>query len=315
MESAAKGIARGVRKSHDEVYGHDYINLFLSAMDEMVTALDAVPYMNNVFSSNKIDGKPYDAAEQLQRMIALSGKPKNAGEREQEARDFFEKMLIASPEDVQRILGLLSSIDDAIDRTFNDDALVRAMTGAPFTVNLSHAGSNIAAAAAATNVQLDTQVTRRIKRRNQSTAERIYRRKITYQALISIISAEGVEQFRAGVESAGGKFHFPKESMVRLYDGPKASVTLLIVGSLVWPHESYPRYPASPDAADKTFEEAARARQLGTQHYSDAVGAIRYVRELSARAEKAVSMLNERYQAGALFPNWTASGENTSGHE
>ena len=314
MESATKGIARGAGKSHTEVYGHDYINLFLSAMDDMVTALDAVPYMNNVFSSIKIDGKPYDAAGQIQRMIALSGNPKKAGEREQEARDFFEKMLIAPPEEVKKLLDLVSSIDDKIDKTLNDDALGQAMTSAPFTVNLPHSGS-IAAVTASTNIQLDAQVTRRMKRRNQSQMERIHRRKITYKALLNMITAEGVEHFRAGVESAGGKFRFPKENLVNLYDGSKAFVRLLLVGGLVWPHESYPRYPASPDAAGKTFEEAAKERQLGAQHYSDAVGVIRYIRELSAQAEKAVNMLSERYQAGALFPDWTASSDNASGHE
>lgn len=315
MEAAAKGIARGAGKSHDEVHGHDYINLFLSAMDKMVTALDAMPYMNNVFSSIKIDGKSYNAAEQIQRMIALSGKPRDAGTREQEARNFFEKMLVASPEEVEKLLALMSSIDDSIDKTLNDDALGQAMTSAPFTLNLSHAVATAAATAVAANTQLDAQVTRRMKKRNQSQMERIHRRKITYRALLNMITAEGVEQFRSGVESSGGKFHFPKENIVRLYDGSKAFVRLLLVGGLVWPHESYPRYPASPDAAGKTFEEAAKERQLGAQHYSDAVGVIRHIQELSVQAEKAVHMLSERYQAGALFPDWTASGENAAGDD
>lgn len=303
MEAATKGLARGAAKSHSDVReaGHENLNLLGLVVNDVLIATDAVSFVDSTLSRYKINGKPYNVREQLRRMITLSGKPQKAGDQEQEARDFFEQLMTASPEDAKKLLEMLESTDNIIDKILNDDVLVKAATGAPFTLKLPSSNDKLASVA---TTQLNTQVTRRVKNRNLTQEQRIYIWKAAFKVLSSIIITKGAEQFRKEIEDAGGKFYFPKENLVRLYDVSKAFTGLLIIGGLVWPHESYPRYPAHPDAAHMSFAEAAKRRQLGTEHYTDALGVIRYIRELAAHAEYVIELLEQSYVSGRLFPNW-----------
>ena len=303
MEAATKGLARGAGKSHDDVRdaGHDNLNLLALVVNEITIATESASFVDSVLSRYKINGKPYNVREQLRKMITLSGQPQKAGDQKQEARDFFEKMLVASPEDVKKLLDVLQSTDNVIDRVLNDDMLIKAATGTPFTLKLSPSNANIASIATS---QLNAQVTRRVKNRNLTKDQRLYIRNATFKLLSSIVATKGDEQFRKEVEDAGGRFHFPKENLVKLHDVSKALTGLLIVGGLVWPHESYPRYPARPDTASLSFEEAAKGRQLGAGHYSDAVGVIKHIRGLADCAAHVTGLLEESYTSGRLFPNW-----------
>ena len=46
--------------------------------------------------------------------------------------------------------------------------------------------------------------------------------------------------------------------LTRFFDMQSVLARILILGSLVWSHESYPRYPAPPNAPDSLDEAAKR---------------------------------------------------------
>ncbi len=311
MEVATKGLARGAGISHNAVRetGHDNLYLLLLAVEEIIAATDALPFVDSLLSRFKINGKRYNTGKQLRKMITLSGKPQKAGDQEREAREFFEEMLTMSPDNVGKLLGILESVDSIIDRILNDNALVQAVTSAPFILEFPSSNTHVVAIA---NSKLNAQVMRRLKNWKMTNAQRIYIQGLTYKVLSSMVAAKGVDQFRAEVEAVGGRFYFPKERLVRLYDVSKALTGLLVVGGLVWPHESYPRYPADPAIAHRSFQEAATAmvnkkRQLGAGHYTDCVGVIKHIRELAAYAEYVIELLQEAYASGLLFPQWDSS--------
>ena len=71
-----------------------------------------------------------------------------------------------------------------------------------------------------------------------------------------------------------------------------ATNKVFLIGALAWPHHTTTRYPAPPDAPPSP-QEAAQLGELGTQHYTDEIGVIRYVQELSQSILEAVGILND----------------------
>ena len=83
-----------------------------------------------------------------------------------------------------------------------------------------------------------------------------------------------------------------------------ADLGILSIGALVWPHESYPRYPADPNAPNSLFDAAKKSeggkRMLGTQHYSEQLGVICHIRRLTKECKNTTSLLQESFNQGWL---------------
>ena len=120
----------------------------------------------------------------------------------------------------------------------------------------------------------------------------------------NIPDQEGIEAELKANKGKPYKFDFDGHQLVEQAIGIPhmllANLGLLIVGSLVWAHESYPRYPAEPDAPD-SIEQAARERKLGVKHYTDEMGVIRHIKPLTAKADKTIRLLKSGYKAGYLL--------------
>ena len=76
---------------------------------------------------------------------------------------------------------------------------------------------------------------------------------------------------------------------------------MLVVSGLVWPHESYTRYPAPPEAINLSFLDAVATGQVGSGHYSPAVGVIAYIREISNLVVRITGTLKKIHGAGYLY--------------
>ena len=70
-----------------------------------------------------------------------------------------------------------------------------------------------------------------------------------------------------------------------------AFIKVFLVGGLVWPHYISARYPA-PSNAPTSPQEAAQRGKFGTQHYTDEIGVIRYIRELSLSILDALEIIH-----------------------
>ena len=76
----------------------------------------------------------------------------------------------------------------------------------------------------------------------------------------------------------------------RQFEWVMAYLTLYIVGTISWPHAVSTRYPGSPKAPEEAID-AATVGQMGTQHYSDQIGAMALVGTLADEAEWATRVL------------------------
>ena len=90
----------------------------------------------------------------------------------------------------------------------------------------------------------------------------------------------------------------PAEWDIRLqFEWVVAYLSLYIVGSISWPHAVSTRYPARPGAPPDAIE-AAKQRQMGFQHYSYEIGAIRHVDLLARQAVWATRALIKCHSKG-----------------
>ena len=112
------------------------------------------------------------------------------------------------------------------------------------------------------------------------------------------------ETMKAELEANDGKFYFDGQWVAKelpyILDMLTANLGLLIMGSLVWAHESYPRYPADPDAPDE-IDQAASQRKLGTKHYDSRMGVIRHIKPLMNNSERTIRLLKRSHEAGYLL--------------
>lgn len=121
-------------------------------------------------------------------------------------------------------------------------------------------------------------------------------RKLSRQILESAIKEMGEDRFRAELKANKWRIFLDKEQIVAgSFDVPSAIMGVFILGTIVWPHESYPRYPAPPDAPED-FKQAAEQRKVGIRHYSEDLGVIYHIQELAGRAHAVAESLAKTYK-------------------
>ena len=87
----------------------------------------------------------------------------------------------------------------------------------------------------------------------------------------------------------------------------EADPRLYVLASVTFPHATSTRYPAHPNAPDDLQEaagfsvadrgKAKRMGAIGTQHYSNRIGVIYYVRRLADEAETTAKLMQEWWQS------------------
>lgn len=298
MEAASKGLASGVGESHAKIRksGHNNVNLLISVLDTIEKDTQAAPYIDSLFAGMHVKGKPYNTVEQIQNMHVLSGRPENTEERKKDAEKFFEDMLRASAETVEATLNLVTNMDSIFDAPLTSSTLVSRITSAPFRLKMPPSNDDLGRTL---GLQIHAEVVRRMRGYKNTRTQLLYMRGLVIKMMTGMIEIMGAERFRLDVEKAGNQYLFTKENLARVYDTSKAYMRLLLIGSLVWPHESYPRYVAPP--GNDRFE-ATPKQGLGTRHYTEAVGVIRHIKDITAEAQRMTTILEERYASGALFP-------------
>ena len=301
-EAATKGLARVTGKSHEQVYGHNNLMLFTEVLNQVVAATETAPYIDSLLSEQVAKGGPYDTVAILRDMLRRTASPKRGKIQEEIAETFFANMLTASPEIVGRLLELPSKLDNTINAELNNPDLIAAITGKPYTLKPPYFSKNLANSLAQ---KLLAQIVKRLSpRRHFSEPQLQLLHKAVPRIIANVIASKGEEQFLLELKASDGQYLFHQEEMMGFFSPIKAFMGLLIVGAIVWPHESFPRYAASPNAPE-TIEEAVRpdggkGRQLGSRHYTDDVGVIKHISELSTQAERITATLKESYDAGFL---------------
>ena len=302
METAAKGVARRATKmSYGDVKaeGHQLLHLYAKTLDEVVRGTGTASRMDKLLARLSVRGEAYSILNELQLLLALSASPKDEEYQKEVARKFFSDMGTASPETIDDLLTVLETAYDIIDAGVNNSDLVNSLVTKPLVLKVPPSSKNLARI-------MSSRILRNIqKRKSFKRNVRLLLQDIVPRMMENAISGIGERRFLAGLQAKQGEFSFTKEQLLGSVKIPKASVGILIIGSIAWPHGSYTRYPAKPGAPQDAVQ-AARDGSLGSEHYTDTVGAIRHIRRIAAHAHEVATLLHTHYEDGFFFPDWAA---------
>ena len=292
MEAATKALARSKGKSHEEVYGHNLLELLLSTLQKTIEDSDGTEYANYMISQHYYKAGEYDVADHLQRALSLASSPNKTEQQNQEqkqiASKLYESALTASPEEVEILLNLWLQSSRAITQT---SKRLRPLKNKRVSLDIA-------------------------------LSERDPSQSLVKQTLVQCL---GDEAGRALHETEIQLFEQLEELLaflIRSQDQPlvvidgnqiiqhydkflkmqSANLGILTTGGIVWPHESYHRYPAPPGAPESLAEAAKKGltgrRMLGKQHYTDRMGAIKHIQRISEQARKTANLLRQAHQSG-----------------
>ena len=260
--------------------------------------MDGHKLISEVLAGFQREGTNYDSAKHIQNVLEATASPRRARAlgSEQYASEVFTSGMRMPPEEVKFMLDSFDRIASGMQVPPQATRLLRKLTAEPIYFQLPTSAVNwtddIVRQAAE---QLHSRIGRRSNRAEVAFLQSIAR---------SFSDQEGIEAALRANEGKPYRFDFDGHQWVERAIGiPQmllANLGLLIVGSLVWVHESYPRYPAEPDAPD-SIEQAARERKLGVKHYTDEMGVIKHIKPLTAKADMTIRLLKNGYKAGYLF--------------
>ena len=301
MEMGTKGLGRASGIPHHELrteFGHNNLFLLVKIVQAVVDSMDGHKLISEVLASFHREGKNYDSAKHIQNVLEATASPRRARAfgSKQYASEVFTSGMRMPPEEVKFMLDSFDRIASRMQVPPQATRLIHKLTADPIYFQLPTSSINW-------TDDIVRQATEKLLSRvgrHPDQAEVEFLQSIAR----NIPNPEGIETELKANQGKPYKFDFGGYQLVEQAIGIPhmllANLGLLIIGSLVWAHESYPRYPAEPDAPD-SIEQAARERKLGVKHYTDEMGVIRHIKPLTAKADKAIRLLKSGYKAGYLL--------------
>ena len=302
METATKGLASVAGVSYEEIrkLRHNNLRIFFLFMERVLAAMQSVDYISAVLSSHSADNESYDAAAEISNMLNLTSDPRNRGKlsksQKESATRFYNSMMALPPQDVDLMLQLLSTLRATLRRTPDTMSLIKYMANKTFVMDPYASYDDIAKSIAGQVIERNQS---HKTSRNLNEAEVALVEKMCQHMMKRMVDGDGDKQFRLELKENNGEFTLPSSSFVPVVkhslDLQAIHLGILIVGSLVWLHESSPRYPPDPDAPDSA-EEAVAQGKMGARHYTDDRGVIKHVRTLALEAQKTTDLLKKRFK-------------------
>ena len=303
MEKATKGLARAAGIPHQRLksdIGHNNLFLLVKIIEIVIDSFDGYEDINNLLSNFQPEGENYDVTKHIHNVLSATASPKQAKtlESEQYAKDIFTSALRMTPGEVASLLSSFEKISKAMVVPPQFLADVLKLTADPVTIQIPERGTNWID-------DIASQASQQLLARIGAQANPALMGVIQNLAQESVRGSElDEEAMAAELEANRGKFYFDGhwlvEELPHIFRMLSANLGLLIMGSLVWAHESYPRYPADPDAPD-SIELAASQRKLGAKHYDSRMGVIRHIKPLTIHSGKTISLLKRSHRAGYLL--------------
>ena len=304
MEAATKGFARSAGLPHDELrsWSHNNLNLFLWCVDAIIESAEITEHIRNVFSTRLYGERESDVILQLKSLLEKTADPREARKlgkhKERAAREYFSFVLTLPPDGIATLLKLLDQVKGSItaQRTAYEP-IIANVTHAPVQVRELSKGADIVATIAP-QIILHCQSHMPNMRITGEKLKLI--NQLSRQLLEDSIEVMGEDKFRAELKASNGRITLDKNQlMAGSFDIPLGILSAFILGTIVWPHGSYPRYIGPSDRAEP-FEVAAKNRTVGFQHYSEDVGVISYIQELADRAHTITKALSKDYKLAWL---------------
>ena len=261
IEDAVKAIARNAGLSHKEVreYSHDILGLFVWYHSHVISTTRTAPYIDDLLANCSASHKEYNVVTQIDNLRVLTTSdrdPKHLDEHQRKAAEqFFESALTVSPQEISALLDLSQGLNKLRN---NARVMVKKVTRKPLVFDLSLHNER------SFFDQVFDQARGRLD--NMSDDQAASMERLIQHLVGQWVIDNGEDDFRAYLAAAnGGMFAFDKdkaEQILTMFEIPIALMQMLIVAALVWPHESYPRYVAPPEAS-LDFREAAKNTYIG----------------------------------------------------
>ena len=271
MEAATKGLARARGIPHDQLrkWGHNNFNLFFWVIDEIVKTTESAQFIDSILSTHDLQSAAADVTTRLQDIFNLTASPKDTRRMKPEvqakASALYESMLLLPPEAVKILTGVLKRTSKFRQHP-NIVSLIAALTKSPFVLESPSASEDFVESLAQ---QVLSQCQSRGATRSLNEEQLNLLTNMAPQFIRNSIPVEQEKQSRIMLETTRQEYWWSKEAIESSIELPVAFVGLLIVGGLVWPHESYTRYVAPPGAPDEIAKAAAQQpRRLGSRHYT-----------------------------------------------
>ena len=146
METAAKGLARRVGMSYEDikVERHNLLHLYAKTLDLVVSGTDTASRLDKLLSRLSVQGEAYNTLDKLQHMLALTASPIDEKHRETIAREFFAEMMTASPEVVKTLLTVLEKTYDIVDTAISNSTLIENLVTKPLVLRAPRSGRKVA---------------------------------------------------------------------------------------------------------------------------------------------------------------------------
>ena len=296
MGTKALAIASGIppRELKGKVR-HNNLFLLVKVTQLAVESLDGYDLVTKVLRRFRSEGKGYDSAKHIRDVLAVTLPPadQDAMDPQKYAKEAFASALRMSPDEVRHMLDLF---DRTVARPIVDSSFERLalqLLRKPIAFRRSPSGVTWTEGIFD---QANEQLARRTRRRANPDFSTFLRN------LARDMAAQVEEPNWDSLPDA--EIRYDGRPLVRTTLGIRdmilANLGLLIVGSLVWGHESYPRYPADEDAPD-SIEEAVRKGKLGVKHYTQEMGVICHITAVFQSADQTIHLLKSGYEAGFLL--------------
>ena len=304
MECAAKGICLNAGLPHKELTGarHNNLKLFLQFHGLIIEQTQSAPYIDDVLSDYIGDQERLKTESQLNRFLLLTTSPRQAQglskEQRQAARDFYASALLLSPAEVSGMLSLAANIRKNKKRWTSAISLVARNPLSLMPIDGKMTPSSLS------NL-FNRQILERLDEIDVSPSRAESNERFATYFLEVTMDRLGQDDLYSQFEAMNWEYTISKEDQQRILMGsfevPTTFTEMLVVSGLVWPHESYTRYPASPEAINLSFLDAVATGQVGSGHYSSAVGVIAYIREISNLVVRITGTLKKIHGAGYLY--------------
>ena len=304
MECAAKGICLNAGLPHSKLIDsrHNNLNLFLQFYSQILTQTQTAPYIDDILANYFDHQEDSKSESQLNRFLMLTTSPKKAKGLSREQREaatrFYTSALVLTPREVSDMLAVLVNIRK------NKRLWIRAISQVT-RHSLSLMPPDGGVTPDSLSKLLNRQILERLDGVDVSNPQSESNERIAKYFLETMMARLDQSDLHSQFEEMNWEYMFGKEDHQRIllgsFEAPVTFTDMLVVGSLVWPHESYTRYPASPQAIDRSFFSAAAKRQLGSGHYSSTVGVMAHIREISRIAIRITGSLKKLHDAGYLY--------------
>ena len=306
MECAAKGISLNMRVPHKRLknLSHNNLELFVECYGIILQQTKSAPYVDELLVDYTGGREELKANSQVQNLLNLTTTPGRSGnlseDQKKAARAFYHSALTIPPEEVRGMLDMLASIRGK--KNLWRQAIAQ-VASSPLSLSRPEGKeSNLESI----SLQVGDQVTERLAQINLRGISAASCDGIIRHFVAMATKKWNQTQVRSELERMNWQVTLTKRNadhiLMTSFEIPITFTEMLVVSSLVWPHEPYTRYPAPPSAIDLTYGEAAkRPGQLGSGHYSSEVGAIKYIKNLADLAKKITACLKKSHRSGLLF--------------